>query len=159
MTRLALDTVLNLELEAPGLLEIFSELMGSKEKAKEAFASPQLAVQVKEINEHEVSTIEEFKVIMRSNGRQFTVTPKVLASAKANIKKVNAMNQWTRPPNLSDRSHTSFKYYQCPSGLGWCNGREVCCGNCREALQRPSGKEEQRTAAKAKAARDVDGEP
>jgi hypothetical protein len=115
LTRLALDTVLNLELEAPGLLEIFSELMGSKEKAKEAFASPQLAVQVKEINEHEVSTIEEFKVIMRSNGRPFTVTPKVLASAKANIKKVNAMNQWTHPPNLSDRSHTSFKYYQCPS--------------------------------------------
>jgi len=50
---LALDIVLNSELEAPGLLEIFSELMGSKEKAKETFLSPQLAVQVKEIYDSE----------------------------------------------------------------------------------------------------------
>ena len=50
---MALDIVLNSELEAPGLLEIFSELMGSKEKAKETFLSPQLAVQVKEIYDSE----------------------------------------------------------------------------------------------------------
>jgi hypothetical protein len=35
LTRLALDAALNSELEALGLLEIFSELMGSKEKAKD----------------------------------------------------------------------------------------------------------------------------
>ncbi len=79
LTRLALDAALNTELEAPGLLEIFSSLMGSMSKAKETFTSPQLAAQVKEIIAHEVTTVENFKVIMRSNGRRYTsVTPQVL---------------------------------------------------------------------------------
>ena len=76
MTRLVLDAALNTELEAPGLLEIFSSLMGSMSKAKETFTSPQLAAQVKEIIAHEVTTVENFKVIMRSNGRRYTHTPR-----------------------------------------------------------------------------------
>jgi hypothetical protein len=62
LARLALDMVLNAELEAPGLLEIFAELMGSEEQAKETFSSPRLAVQLKEIAEHEVTTVEKFRV-------------------------------------------------------------------------------------------------
>ncbi len=151
LARLALDMVLNAELEAPGLLEIFAELMGSEEQAKEAFSSPRLAVQVKEIAEHEVSTVEKFKVIIRSNGRKYTVTPRVVATSKANLEKANAMNQWTRPANLSDSNHTHFKYYQCPFGLNWCNGRRKCCEECRKAHQRPTAMEERRAAAKAKA--------
>jgi hypothetical protein len=82
LARLALDMVLNAELEAPGLLEIFAELMGSEEQAKETFSSPRLAVQMKEIAEHEVTTVEKFKVIMKSDGVWMTVTPAVLRAAK-----------------------------------------------------------------------------
>jgi hypothetical protein len=41
---------------------------------------------VKEIITHEVTTVENFKVIIKSDGRRMTITPKLVASAKANLK-------------------------------------------------------------------------
>ena len=103
--------------------------------------------QVKEIYEHEVATVEKFKVVMRSNGRRYTVTPQVIAS----VKSMHAKNRLTRPPDLSSSRHTSFKYYECPSGVDYCNGRSQCCIECREAFQRPSDSRERKAAAEVKA--------
>lgn len=147
LTRLALDATLNSESEAPGLLDIFSTLMDNKDKAKETLTSSQLAGQVKEIYEHEVATVEKFKVVIGSNGRRFTVTPQVIA----NVKSMQAKNRLTRPPDLSSSYHTSFKYYKCPSGVDFCNGRSQCCKECREAFQRPSDNCERKAAAEVKA--------
>ena len=147
LTRLALDATLNSESEAPGLLDIFSTLMDSKDKAKETLTSSRLAGQVKEIYEHEVATVEKFKVVMRSNGRRFTVTPRVIA----NMKSLHATNRLTRPPDLSSNYHTSFRYYKCPSGVIWCNGKSQCCMECRDAFQRPSHYFEKKAAAEVRA--------
>ena len=40
---------------------------------------------MKEIITHEVTTVENFKVIIKSDGRRMTITPKLVASAKANL--------------------------------------------------------------------------
>ena len=126
-----------------------TRLMDSKDKAKETLTSSRLAGQVKEIYEHEVATVEKFKVVMRSDGRRFTVTPRVIA----NMKSLHATNRLTRPPDLSSNYRTSFRYYKCPSGVIWCNGKSQCCMECRDAFQRPSHNFEKKAAAEVHASK------